>query len=473
MKKNRQFISSLEQLSLTRKFSVLFMLMSVLPFAPIAYLLYHYLYDLEINENFLFILCCAAGLGIVAGFIGMRKSIVKIQKITAQAAQALSKNIPGLGEKASESEVAQLSRTFSELTQSLESTIKRLQASKQTMQYVLSKLAIGISALHTIDTFLELIIEITANALDAKEGVLLLLDEEKQELYVKCASSPKENFKDLRLKFGQDAPGWVAQNRKPLMLPKPFKTESGKRELFGPPLLAAPMLYKDKLIGVLLVAEKLTPESFSDDELLIISNLASQTAVAIENDRLQLNTERTYLETITALAMAVEARDPYSRGHSDRVAQYSVKIAEKLGLEPELIQEINHAGIIHDVGKIGISDDILKKVDNLNEEEWQVMRKHPVIGEEIVRPVRGLGKIRGAIRHHHEWLDGTGYPDRLKGDAIPLVAKILMVADSFDAMTTDRPYRKALSIEAAKAELRKYIDIRYDRKVVEAMLDSV
>lgn len=473
MKKNTQFVSSLEKISLTRKFAVLFMLMSVLPFAPIAYLLYHYLYGLEIDETFLLILSSAAGIGLIAGFYGMRTSLANIRRLSSEAAKALSKNIPSLSGQDEESEVAQLSRTFSEVTRSLEQTIRRLESSKQTMQNVLSKLAVAISTSHTIDTFLELIIEITTNALDSRVGVLMLLDEEKQELSVKIASGVKEDFRNTRLKVGEDIPGLVAKQREALMKPLAQKSEPSQKGIFRPPLMAAPMLYKDKLVGVLVVAEKVSTSGFDEDEQFIISNLAAQTAAALENERLNLDAERTYLETITALAMAVEARDPYSRGHSDRVAEYSVKIAQKLSLDPELIKEIRHAGVLHDVGKIGISDDVLKKPDKLNDDEWQLMRKHPIIGEEIVSPVRCLSKICSGIRYHHEWLDGTGYPDRLKAQEIPLTAKILSVADSFDAMTTDRPYRKGLSFDIAKSELKKYIDIRYDREVVEAFLSII
>jgi response regulator RpfG family c-di-GMP phosphodiesterase len=333
---------------------------------------------------------------------------------------------------------------------------------------------VGVSSLQNIDTLLELVVEIAANALDANVGALMLLDEEKEELYIRTASGLEGQLKDIRLKVGEEATGWVAKYKKPLLIPGFPKIDTQEQKgPFMPPLLCAPMSYQDRLIGVLVVAGKITGENFQEDELLIISNLASQTAIAVENERLHIDAEKTYLETISALAMAVEARDPYSRGHSDRVSQYSVKVAEKLGLAQESIKDIKDAAELHDVGKIGISDEILKKSGILNEEEWQIMRKHPIIGEGIIKPVRSLARLCGIIRHHHEWLDGTGYPDRLKQDRIPLGAKILAVADSFDAITTDRPYRKALSFEEAKEELKKYIDIRYERKIVEALISAV
>ncbi|MFA6432169.1 MAG: HD domain-containing phosphohydrolase, partial [Candidatus Margulisiibacteriota bacterium] len=350
----------------------------------------------------------------------------------------------------------------------------RLEASKRTMQYVLSKLAVGMTSLQTIDTFLELIVEITANALDARVGVLMLLDEEKQELYLKNISGIGRNIEDIRLKVGEEAPGWVAKHKKPLLVPALQKiSNQSEDDIFSPPLLCSPMLYQDRVIGVLLVSGRIAGGSFAEDELLIISNLASQTAIAVENDRLHLDAEKTYLETISALAMAVEARDYYSRGHSDRVSQYSVKIAEKLGLDADTIKNIKDAAELHDIGKIGITDEILRKASSLSDEEMQIMRKHPLIGEGIVKPVRSLARLCNIIRSHHEWLDGSGYPDKLKDSQIPLGSKILAVTDSYDAMTTDRPYRKGLSVDVAKEELKKYIGVRYDKKIVEMLLEIV
>jgi len=171
--------------------------------------------------------------------------------------------------------------------------------------------------------------------------------------------------------------------------------------------------------------------------------------------------------------LAVEARDIYSRGHSDRVSMYSVKVAEKLGMSKEEIKIIKEAGQMHDVGKIGISDDILRKPGPLEDYEFEIMRQHPTIGEGIILPLSGFLNLRDPIRHHHEWLNGQGYPDHLKGDEIPMSSRILAVVDSYDAMTSDRPYRKALGKEIARQELLKYKGIRYDPTVVDVFLSIV
>ena len=476
MRPNPKLIS-IENVPLIHKFTVLFIVMSLLPFIVIAYffLLWRQYGSIQISEGTFVLIIFLVGCGALAGFYGMRRSILKINALVRQGSQLLKNNNPAVTTQASdESEITQLSRTFRDITKSLEDNIKQLEESKHAMQYVLSRLAAGLASPHSINAFLDLIVEITANALGAKSGILLVLDEDKPELYIKSAFGVPEDFKNTRFAVGEEGPGWVAKHRKPLLTAALNKVTNKKEQgIFAPPLLCAPMLYQDRLIGVLAVAGKSSGGSFGEDELLIVTNLASQTAVALENERLNKSAEETYLETISALAMAVEARDLYSRGHSDRVSQYAVKIARQLHLDSDMIHDIENAGELHDVGKIGISDSILKKPGPLTPDEWQVMRRHPVIGEGIVKPVHSLSRLCSIIRYHHEWMDGSGYPDGLKGDKIPLGAKILAVVDSFDAMTSDRPYRKALSMEEAKQELKKYIDIRYDRNVVEAFLGII
>ncbi|MDD4893713.1 MAG: HD domain-containing protein [Candidatus Omnitrophica bacterium] len=470
-------LTSIENASLVRKFTILFIVMSLLPFVVLVYILtqYHNFGVINVSQGAQMLLMFLIGFGALVGFWGMRKSITKIQEVSKQTKEILKKSIPDLANiETEENEVAQLARTFNEVTKNLEDNIKRLEASKQTIQYVLSKIASGVSAQHTIDTFLELIIEITVKALDAKTGVLMLLDEKNQELYVKVASGFRDTLKDLRIKVGEEGPGWVAKNKKPLSIPQLNKAkQEEENELFVPPLLSVPLTYQDKLVGVLSVSGKTGGGNFGEDELLIVSNLASQTAIAVENDRLNHDAEETYLQTISALAIAVEARDTYSRGHLDRVSEYSIMIAKKLGLDDNLIKDVKDAAELHDIGKIGISDDILKKPGPLTEEETKIMHKHSIIGEAIIKPVRRLSSLCDIVRHHHEWLDGSGYPDGLKGDEISIGAKILCVVDAFDAMTSDRPYRKALSIDVAKGELRKYVGIRYDAKVVDALLSTI
>ena len=184
----------------------------------------------------------------------------------------------------------------------------------------------------------------------------------------------------------------------------------------------------------------------------------------LQNDNMQL------IETIKALATALDARDHYTHGHSQEVTDYAVAIATDLMLPKEEIERIRDAGLLHDIGKIGISDAVLLKPGRLTDEEFMVIRQHPEIGKKILAPVRSLQDKIPLIYHHHERYDGGGYPEGLKGDEIPLGARILAVADAYQAMTSDRPYRKALPQEVAINELEKGKDKQFEAKMVDVFV---
>jgi len=175
-----------------------------------------------------------------------------------------------------------------------------------------------------------------------------------------------------------------------------------------------------------------------------------------------------FMGSIRMLANAIDEKDPYTRGHSERVAYYSMVIAKHLGMSPEEVERVHLSGIIHDVGKIGIEDKILRKAAALTEEEYEIMKQHPTKGAHILEGVPLLKEMAGAGLMHHENVDGSGYPDGLKGDDIPLLGRIVSVADAFDAMTTDRPYSKAMTLEAAIARLRFLAGKKFDLPCVEA-----
>ncbi len=173
--------------------------------------------------------------------------------------------------------------------------------------------------------------------------------------------------------------------------------------------------------------------------------------------------------SIRMLANAIDEKDPYTRGHSERVAYYSACLAKHLGMSPEEVERVHLSGIIHDVGKIGIEDKILRKASALTDEEYEIMKQHPSKGEHILEAVPMLKEMAGDGLMHHENMDGSGYPRGLKGHEIPLLGRIVSVADAFDAMTTDRPYSKAMTFEAALARLRQLIGKKFDGPCVEAM----
>ena len=215
-----------------------------------------------------------------------------------------------------------------------------------------------------------------------------------------------------------------------------------------------------------------------EDEIARLGSNFNDMAVNIEalvrrlKKALRQNQEL-FLETIKTLAAAIDAKDPYTRGHSDRVSSFSMAISRHLGLTQEEVFQVHIAAILHDVGKLGIRESILNKPGGLSDEEFQIMRQHPSIGAQIMSPIRMLKDISPGIRNHHETWDGKGYPDQLKGEEIPMVARIIGVADTFDAMTTTRPYQQAMTLDYVLAKMRSMSGTRFDPVVVDAFTAAV
>jgi len=231
-------------------------------------------------------------------------------------------------------------------------------------------------------------------------------------------------------------------------------------------LVALPLLAKGESIGVICIyfAE---PRELKNNEMNLLTTASNEAAIAIENSRMYENLQDAFVGTIRSLAETIDAKDTYTRGHSERVSLYAEAIARGLGLQGEKLQTIRYAGYLHDVGKIGIPDAILSKPGKLTMEEFNIIKKHPVLSEKILTPVNFPFPVQSIVRHHHERFDGNGYPDGLSGEENPLGARILFVADAYEAMTSDRPYRKALSTQMALGELERNTGSQFDPRVVE------
>ena len=183
-----------------------------------------------------------------------------------------------------------------------------------------------------------------------------------------------------------------------------------------------------------------------------------------------MDTREVYINTLLALASALDAKDRYTKGHSDRVANYAVELARQLKLREDQVEAIHHMAFLHDIGKIGISDELLTRVGRLADGEFDLIKMHPVIGENILKDLNYLGSYTHFVRSHHEKYDGSGYPDGLRGEMIPLGARIITLADSFDAMTSDRSYRAKMTPEEALEEVRRCSGTHFDPELVEAFL---
>ena len=234
-------------------------------------------------------------------------------------------------------------------------------------------------------------------------------------------------------------------------------------------VMCAPLVNKGEVLGVIYVDNREKPDNFDEDDTALLSALASQSAVAIDNSRLYENIQKAYHEVILALMNTVEAKDPYTRGHSQRVSRCALGIARELGLGEEESRRIKTAAELHDIGKIGVRDLIIGKESSLSTTEFDLMKDHVVTGENIIKPIEYLHFAGPMVRHHHERYDGGGYPDGLKGDEIPLGARVIGVADAFDAMTTKRPYNEPMSFEESLKEFESLKGKQFDPAVVDAL----
>jgi HD-GYP domain-containing protein (c-di-GMP phosphodiesterase class II) len=313
----------------------------------------------------------------------------------------------------------------------------------------------------------------------AEAGSLLLLNEEKGQLNFEVALGDREeDMKMISLNFGEGIAGWVAQHGKPLIVNSPekdrrfFRGVDERTEFKTRNIICVPVKVKEKIIGVLEAVNKQGGGKFDKQDLSLLTSLADQVAIALDNSRLYQELEEMFFQTADSFADAIEQRDPYTGGHTQRVTLYGQAIAKYLQLKPLERKWLKITSVLHDIGKIGIEDQILKKPERLNPQEFEMIKRHSEIGAKIVEHIRPLKEIIPGVKYHHEQVNGKGYPDGLMGKDIPVLARIVAVADTYDAMTTDRPYRKAMEKEEAFEELKRCSGTQLDKEVVVAFIQA-
>ncbi|MDH4139829.1 MAG: HD domain-containing protein, partial [Coriobacteriia bacterium] len=237
--------------------------------------------------------------------------------------------------------------------------------------------------------------------------------------------------------------------------------------------LCVPLMTAEGAVGAIIVGSRSPDFRFNSDDVRLLSTIANHVTIAIGNIELFSSLQEAYFSTVRSLAAAVDAKDPFTRGHSDRVAMYATMMGQRLGLSMEQCTALEMAAYLHDIGKIGVREEILLKPGRLDDAEMSQMRHHPLIGANILKPVGFPWPITPVVRHHHERWDGDGYPAGLKGEEIPLLARVLTVADAFEAMTADRPYRSGRSISQGIEELRRCSGSQFDTRIVEAFIEAL
>lgn len=339
-------------------------------------------------------------------------------------------------------------------------------------------LEVGVELASTLELerVLELALRKAEEVCRAETGSIWELDEERQELFFRIVRGrAATDIRGLRVPLGEGIVGSVARRG----LPERVNDVAADPRWRGDPgpefltraILTVPLIAHGRVVGVLQLLNPVGKQGFSADDERRMTLFAGPLAHAIDNARLYAAQKRQFVETVTALAEAIEKRDPYTGGHVHRVVCYSLLLGRQLGLERSELARLRLSATLHDVGKIGVPDRILNKPAPLDAEEFALMKRHTVDGAEIVTTIKALHDVLSGVRSHHERLDGAGYPDGLVDAEISQLARIIAVADTFDAMTTSRPYRAGMDPARAAAELERGAGTQHCPRVVRAFLE--
>jgi HD-GYP domain-containing protein (c-di-GMP phosphodiesterase class II) len=326
----------------------------------------------------------------------------------------------------------------------------------------------------SVDELLQAILADAVAVVNAQRGSLLLAEEKTGQLHLLAVSVPRGTLKagsnyskTLAVRCFQQGESLLCHD-----VSTDADLAAANSVLHGAmaSIICALLRSPRRRLGVLHLDRGPLQEPFSEDDFRLVDAIAASVSVGIESAQLVEKQRNQFIDTVTALARTVELRDQYTSGHTQRVTSYSLMLAEELGLSTAERQQIRIGTPLHDIGKIGVEDAILRKPGKLTPAEFELMKQHTLKGVAILEPIPDLGPMLSIVRHHHERWDGTGYPDGLASERISPAARIVAVADAFDAMTSDRPYRLALSVEKAFAELLRHAGSHFDPACVEAFL---
>ena len=365
-----------------------------------------------------------------------------------------------------------LAGAFNSMTDSLR---ERTEALTHTVEELstLYEMSRTLGSTLDLDTMLDATLEAAMRSFAVDSGYVVLRDPVSGEVELRAwrgAGDRPIDGRAVRASMSE----WVVRQGRPLVFNPSREVDAVENVDAVTGALAAlcvPLVSVDVVIGAIAVGSHDRTVSFTGEDVRLLSTIANHVTIAIGNTELFASVQGAYLATVRALAAAVDAKEPYMRDHSGRVAVFAKATAEKLGLSHDQRTAIEMAAYLHDIGKIGISEQILRKPGPLTEDEMSTMRHHPLIGANILRPVKFPWSIAPVVRHHHEHFDGSGYPAGLRGDEIPLLARVLSVADAYEAMTANRPYRDRLLVDDSIAELRRCAGTDFDPRVVEALIE--
>jgi len=332
------------------------------------------------------------------------------------------------------------------------------------------------SEVSDIVSIIKRIIKEVKRILNVEIVSLFRVDEKERKISFYEFTKGFKGLKSFEIEWGRGIVGYVAIHKKPLIVndvkkDKRFYPGVDRETGFKTKnILAYPLIVQKRLIGVIEAINKKMGK-FKREDLETISLISSSAAIALQNAFLYKELEDLFKGTIRSLASAVEAKDPYTSGHVERVTEFSVELARRIGMREEELKDVELAAILHDIGKIAIPDSILKKPGRLTEEEYEIIKTHVYHGARILTPIPGMKGVIPAVLYHHERWDGKGYPMKLAGKDIPLIARVIAVTDSFDAMNSDRPYRKRMPSHLIEKELVENAGKQFDPHLIDVFLE--
>ena len=350
----------------------------------------------------------------------------------------------------------------------------------------------SVATFHDERKLLDYVLKAALNRVGAERGSIMLMTPDGASLDVAASIGVPEEAQHDRVQVGKGISGWVAEHGKPLVVKDIGENPDLKdisRQLKDASFISLPLERKlssdaarteasgngrDRVVAVLNVNRKQSGGYFTEGDLKTLSIMANHTAIALENVRLLEDVKDAHLATLKSMTLVLEAKDTYTHGHSERVRNFSAMAAIKMGMNATDVETLRLGAMLHDVGKIGLSDTILHKAEKLSNEDWEQIKLHPVIGYDVLKPIEFLTEDHlKVVRSHHERLDGSGYPDGLKGDELDDLVRIISVADTYDAMSSDRAYRRGMDSDSIVQKMKHCAGVTMDCTVTSLFIDLI
>jgi HD-GYP domain-containing protein (c-di-GMP phosphodiesterase class II) len=450
--------------------SIGFALMALVPILLAVYLLDRRPGGMIGLPGLIVVLMLASAL---AGFCLIRQELRRTLADVVQIATRQTSGDLSRFREASEDEIGKISTTIQSISTRLQERVDGSSRVRDRVTDGIDRVAHAVQASQDTNQLISLLVEGALTTVGARTAYLVGVDEDAGDFVTEAATGEEaEVALGWRIPLGEGIPGRCARERRAVIVSGAELADYGA-PAFGSPLtstIAIPLVLGETLFGILVVHGRAAGGNFSDEDAAALTGYGAVATAALGSWGPRDQLQEAIDETLAGLAAAVEARDPYARGHVTRVARYCEEMGKALRLDADTRRTLRRAALVHDLGKITLPDALLRKEGRFTPEELEIVRTHPAAGERLLRGIPALAALAPLVRHHHERCDGSGYPDGLPGDAVSLPTHVLIVANAFDILTSDRSYRKATSLTEALETLRAKAGVWYDRRAVHALL---